>query len=48
MRFMFALFMIALVGALFFIDRYLGTRAGTKKANIPRGASRKFVPSRRK
>jgi hypothetical protein len=45
---MFAIFMIVLVGALWFTDRWLGTRAGKKKANIPRGASKKFVPSRRK
>jgi hypothetical protein len=45
---MFALFMIALVGALWLTDRWLGTRAGNKKANIPRGARQKFVPSRKK
>jgi len=45
---MFAVFMIVLVGALWLTDRYLGTRAGMKKANIPKGASKKFVPTRRK
>jgi hypothetical protein len=45
---MFALFMIVLVGTLYLTDRWLGTRAGMKKANIPRGTAKKFVPSRRK
>jgi hypothetical protein len=45
---MFAIFMICLVGALWLTDRWLGTRAGMKKANIPKGASKKFVPSRKK
>jgi hypothetical protein len=45
---MFALFMIALVGALWLTDRWLGTRVGMKKANVPRGTTKKFVPSRKK
>jgi hypothetical protein len=45
---MFALFMIILVGALWLTDRWLGTRAGMKKANVPRGTAKKFVPTRRK
>jgi len=45
---MFALFMIVLVGALWLTDRWLGTRAGMKKANVPRGTAKKFVPTRRK
>jgi hypothetical protein len=45
---MFALFMIVLVGALWLTDRYLGTRAGNKKANIPKGAAKEIRTSRRK
>jgi hypothetical protein len=45
---MFALFMIVLVAALYLTDRWLDARAGMKKANIPRGTAKKFVPSRRK
>jgi hypothetical protein len=45
---MFAIFMIVLVGALWLTDRWLGTRVGNKKANIPKGASRKFVASRKR
>jgi hypothetical protein len=45
---MFAIFMIVLVAALYLTDRWLGTRSGIKKANIPRGTAKKFVASRKR